>query len=139
MPSYDFVCHDCRRKVTLFFKSFADYDTATPTCPRCNGTNLTRRIKRVRIARSEDAIFDNLEDEAALADLDDADPRTLARMMRKMGSELGEDLGDEFDEVVDRLEHGEDPAAIESSMPELNDGGMGGGFGVGLGDGLLDA
>jgi Flp pilus assembly protein TadB len=46
--------------------------------------------------------------------------------MRKMGNEMGEDLGEEFDEVVDRLEAGEDPESIEQSMPELGAAGMGG-------------
>jgi Flp pilus assembly protein TadB len=49
----------------------------------------------------------------------------MARMMRKMGSELGEDMPGEFDEVVDRLEAGEDPDDIEESMPDL--GGENGG------------
>jgi len=36
-----------------------------------------------------------------------------------MSNETGEDLGDEFTEVVDRLEAGENPEDIESSMPDL--------------------
>ena len=52
--------------------------------------------------------------------------------MRKMGDEMGEDLGPEFDEVVGRLESGEDPEAIEKSMPDLL-GGAGDDLG-GLGD-----
>jgi hypothetical protein len=40
-------------------------------------------------------------------------------MMRRMADETGEDLGPEFGEVVNRLEKGEDPDAIEKSMPEL--------------------
>jgi hypothetical protein len=39
-----------------------------------------------------------------------------------MGSELGEDMPAEFDEVVDRLESGEDPEQIEKDMPDLGDG-----------------
>ncbi len=42
-----------------------------------------------------------------------------------MGSEMGEDLGSEFNEVVDRLEAGENPESIEESMPELGGGGGG--------------
>jgi len=54
-----------------------------------------------------------------LSGLDENDPRSLARFMRRMSDELGEDLGDEFEEVVDRLEAGESPEEIEKSMPEL--------------------
>jgi hypothetical protein len=43
--------------------------------------------------------------------------------MRQMSSEVGEDLGPEFDEVVGRLEAGEDPESIEQSMPDMLGGG----------------
>jgi hypothetical protein len=64
-----------------------------------------------------------------LAGLDEEDPRSLGRYMRKMSKEMGEDLGDEFDEVVGRLESGESPESIEDSMPDLGagDAGLGGG------------
>jgi hypothetical protein len=41
--------------------------------------------------------------------------------MRKMSDETGEDLGPEFDEMVGRLEAGESPEEIESSMGDLGD------------------
>lgn len=126
MPTYDYLCHDCRKRVTLHYASVAAYAAATPTCPRCGGTRLTRRIKRVRMIRSDDARLDALDD-AALDDLDDADPATMGRLMRRMAEETGEDLGDEFNEFVGRLEKGEDPEQIAASMPELADE-------VGLGD-----
>jgi hypothetical protein len=56
--------------------------------------------------------------------------------MRKMSAEMGEDLGPEFDEVVGRLESGEDPESIEQSMPELM--GDGGDDAYGMGGGLDD-
>lgn len=115
MPSYDYRCEDCHRKVVLTFKTYAEYDTATKACPRCNSTRLTRLISRVGIAKSEGSRFDSTDD-SVLDDLADADPATLGRYMRRMSSEMGEDMGEEFNEVVERLEHGEDPESIESSM-----------------------
>jgi len=66
--------------------------------------------------RSEEARLDQMADPAHLGGLDENDPRAMARMMREIGGEAGEDLGPEFGEVVDRLEAGEDPESIESSM-----------------------
>lgn len=63
---------------------------------------------------------------SALDDLADADPATLGRFMRRMSQETGENLGDEFNEVVGRLERGEDPEAIEASMDLPAEGGDGG-------------
>jgi putative FmdB family regulatory protein len=119
LPSYDYRCNDCKRRVVLTYKTYAEYDQAIPTCPRCKGTNLTRLISRVAIAKSEESRFSSLDDDSALDDLADADPATLGRYMRRMSQEMGEDLGDEFNEVVGRLERGENPEDIEASMPEL--------------------
>jgi putative FmdB family regulatory protein len=129
LPSYDYRCNDCKRRVVLTYKTYAEYDQAIPTCPRCKGTNLTRLISRVAIARSEESRFSSLDDDSALDGLADADPATLGRYMRRMSQEMGEDLGDEFNEVVGRLERGENPEDIEASMPEL--GGAEGGADAG--------
>ena len=65
------------------------------------------------------ARLDDVADLSDLPDLDENDPRSLGRWMRKMSAETGEDLGPEFDEVVGRLEAGENPEDIEKSMPDL--------------------
>jgi len=43
-----------------------------------------------------------------LSGLDESDPKSMARWMRKMGKELGEDAGEDFDQMVDELEAGGD-------------------------------
>jgi len=127
MPIYEYRCHDCKRRVSIFWRSFSDLEStdATPHCPRCNGTNLTRLISRVAVVRSEDSHLDDLTDPGMLSGLDEDDPKSVARWMRRMSREVDEDLGPEFDEVVDRLEMGESPEDIEAAMPDLaGDAGM---------------
>jgi len=125
MPIYEYGCYDCRKRVNLFFRSFAEVEAKTAVCPRCGGTRLKRLISKVAFVRSEESRLDSLADPGSLAGLDENDPKSMARWMRKMSHEMGEDLGEEFNEVVDRLESGEDPESIEKSMPEL--GGESGG------------
>lgn len=119
MPVYEYRCHDCRRRISIFWRTFADAQNGTPVCPHCGGTNLTRLISRVRVVRSEESRLESLADDSFLSDFDEKDPRSLARMMRRMADEVGEDLGPEFEEVVGRLEAGESPEEIEKAMPEL--------------------
>jgi len=90
-------------------------------------------LSRVRIVRSEESRLENMADSSDLPDFDENDPRSLGRWMRKMSAEVGEDLGPEFDEVVGRLESGENPEEIEKTMPELMGEG-GEDFGGGLDD-----
>ena len=131
MPIYEYICHDCQRLVSLLWRSFADIESREAICPRCGGKNLRRLISRVAVVRSEESRLDDLADPSSLSGLDENDPKSLARFMRKMASETGEDLGPEFEEVVGRLEAGEDPESIEKSMPDLGGGAdSGDNFGV---------
>jgi putative FmdB family regulatory protein len=125
MPYYDYRCLDCKRRFSTFI-TYSEYGKKNVSCPHCTSENVQRRIGRIRIARSEDSRLEDMADPAALEGLED-DPRALGKMMRKMSSEMGEELGPEFNEVIDRLEAGQDPDEIEKAIPDLGgDGGMGG-------------
>lgn len=123
MPIYEYGCYDCRKRVSVFFRSFSEVETKEAACPRCGGTHLKRLISKVAVLRSEESRLENLADPSSMAGLDENDPKSIARWMRKMSSEMGEDLGSDFNEVVDRLEAGEDPESIEKSMPDLGSSG----------------
>ena len=97
MPVYEFRCNDCGRKVTLTYKTYAEYDAAMHTCPRCHSTNLTRLISRVAIRRSSIArLMSDDADDSVLDDFDESDPRAMGRLLREMSEEMGEDMGPEF-------------------------------------------
>ena len=126
MPLYEFRCQSCTNKVSIR-QSYAEYGVAAVTCPVCGSQKLSRLIGRVRIAKGEDRRMEDMSDPAFFGDVDENDPKSLAKAMKKMGKEMGEDLPPEFDEITGRLESGEDPESIEQSMPDLG-GGMDGGM-----------
>ncbi len=122
MPIYEYQCQQCGRRFTVFLLNIVDREE--PRCPRCGTTDVRKRFSRVALLRSEeDRLESTLSDFEGLEDLDDADPRTLGRAMRKMkdafGDEFADEMGPEFDEVIDRLEAGQTPEEIEEAMPEL--------------------
>ena len=119
MPIYEYRCQNCQRRVSIWWRTFSEAETGTTHCPRCGGEELSRLVSRVRIVRSEESRLEDLADPSSFGDLDENDPRSIARFMRKMSDEVGEDIGPEFEEVVDRLESGESPEDIEQSMPDL--------------------
>ena len=129
MPIYEYRCQDCKRKVSVFFRTLSAVDHSAARCPICGGKNLSRLVSRVRAIRSEESRLDSLADDSALAGLDENDPKSMGRWMRKMAAETGEGMPPEFDDVVGRLESGEDPESIEKSMPELAEGAGGEDFG----------
>ena len=143
MPIYEYKCANCGQKARKFWRTFSMVDDASLQCPRCGEHRFQRLVSRVAVLRSEDAQLDDLADPSSFAGLDENDPRSLGRMLRKMSQEIGEDMPAELDEVIDRLESGQSPEEIEESMPELAEGldssGMGGPGSGGLGgDGFVD-
>jgi putative FmdB family regulatory protein len=131
MPIYEYVCLDCRKRVSVFFRTFSEASDAATRCPVCEGVHLRRLVSRVAVLKSEESRLDAMVDPSVLAGLENEDPRALAGFMRKMSDEMGEPLDAEMSEMVDRLERGESPEEIEKSMPGLagDDGGLGGALG----------
>jgi len=125
MPTYDFICLDCRKRFDVFL-SYKEYGVKPVTCSHCGSSNIRRRVPRVRILKGEEARLSQFADPSMLDGIDD-DPKALGQMMRKMGKEMGEELPPEFDDVVDRLEAGQSPEEIESALPDLGLGDTGGG------------
>lgn len=75
-------------------------------------------------ARNDEELADDL------ADIDENDPRSMAKAVRRMADEMGEDLGPELEHALNRLEAGEDPEKIEQELEEM---GMGEADGMGMG------
>src|SRR3972149_6662486 len=111
MPIYEYRCGSCRRKSSLFVRSFST--TVMPECPHCGNRDMSRLISTFAVLKSEDSRLEELSDPGNFADLDEDDPRSVARWARRLGKEMGEDLGPEFDEMVDQMEAGEVPDELE--------------------------
>jgi putative FmdB family regulatory protein len=130
MPIYEYYCFDCRKRVSVFFRSFSVASDEAASCPTCEGQRLRRLVSRVSVLKSEESRIDGMDDPSLLAGLESEDPRALAHFMRKMSDDMGEPLDPEMNEVIDRLEAGESPDTIEQSMPELAAGAADAGAGA---------
>jgi putative FmdB family regulatory protein len=109
MPIYEYRCGACRRRSSLFYRTFSAAESAEPRCEHCGSADVTRLISRVAVMKSEESRLDDLADPGTLGDVDEDDPRSVARWARRMGEQMGEDVGDDFDEMVDQMESGEMP------------------------------
>ena len=127
MPIYEYRCNKCKKKVSVLTLRVSE--TVDPECDRCGSKDLSRLMSRFATVKSEEARLDALADPGSLSGLDENDPESMARWMRKMGKEMGEEFsGDEFDQMVDEMEAG--------NMPD--DDGVDGSDDVGGGGGDLD-
>jgi len=117
VPIYEYRCRTCGRKVTVLTLRVSERVDAA--CEHCGGTKLDRLMSRFSLGRSDDQRLDDLADDASSGDVDESDPKSMARWMKKMGSELGEDLGDDFDAMTDEMGHGDDAAGDADGGDEV--------------------
>jgi putative FmdB family regulatory protein len=128
MPIYEYRCNKCKRKVSVL--TLRASEEVNPECDRCGSKDLSRLMSRFATVKSEEARLDALADPGNLSGLDENDPKSMARWMRRMGKELGEEFGGEdFDQMIDEMEAG--------NMLD-DEGGMGGGDDLGGESGDLD-
>ena len=110
MPLYEYRCLSCRRKFTLLVGVVAVEKPLA--CSHCGAADVQRLVSRFARVRSEDDVLDDLADSAELGDVDENDPASVSRWMKKMGSEMGEDFGDDFEEALEEeMAFGEADAA----------------------------
>lgn len=107
MPLYEYRCLDCKKHSTVLVLSLAHQ--APPVCAHCASVRVERILSRFAAPKSEEARLEALADPSNLAGLDENDPQSMARFMKKMGEEMGEDLGDDLSEAM---------GSNESSPPE---------------------
>jgi putative FmdB family regulatory protein len=116
MPIYEYLCEDCKRISSFIVLSIRD--PFRPKCKRCQSEKLTKLISRIARVRSEESRLESLADPSKLGDIDEKDPASMARWMKRMGKEMGEDLGEDFESMVDRAMEEENAAAGESARDE---------------------
>ena len=131
MPIYEFFCPDCFA-VYNFFSARID-TRARPDCPRCQRIGLDRKPSTFATLKhqgeDDDAgdPFSGLDEsklEGAMESLmrevgsmeNEEDPRAMGRMMRRFGELSGLEMGDRMEEMIQRMEAGEDPESLEEEM-----------------------
>ena len=146
MPIYEFLCTDCNR--IFSFHSFKVAPDTVPTCPKCHAADLKRVPSRFGVSarraapssgggegpEGEDPRVERemMRFAAELENMDENDPRAMAAAVRRMTEIAGEPVTPAMEEMIRRLEAGEDPEKVEEEMGDAIEeemGEEGGGFG----------
>ncbi len=110
MPIYEYSCLKCRRKMSFLVMSPASFQ---PVCKFCKSTEVEQLFSRFAMPKSEERRLESLADPASFAGLDENDPQSVARWVKKMGKEMGEDMGEDIDQLADEAAQ----EAAEGSEP----------------------
>ncbi|HRC84521.1 MAG TPA: zinc ribbon domain-containing protein [Thermoanaerobaculia bacterium] len=133
MPIYEFYCPDCHT-VFSFFSARINTE-ARPACPRCARPGLERKpssfatvragsgeagededlglpagVDEERLGAAMESVFGELEASG------EEDPRAMVQAMRRFGEAAGVEPGPRMEEMLRRLEAGEDPDAVEAEL-----------------------
>jgi hypothetical protein len=145
MPIYEFFCEENNKVYSFFARSIID-EATVPKCPDNPTHSMKRLVSGFAVigqARepSADGPGDDFDDprmEAAMAEMEremagmdeeNPDPKKMGQLMRRMSEITGEKLPAVMEEMVGRLEAGEDPDKLEEEygdLSELDDLGEGG-------------
>ncbi|HEV1996799.1 MAG TPA: FmdB family zinc ribbon protein [Candidatus Dormibacteraeota bacterium] len=106
MPVYEYGCPTCRKRRSIFFRTMAAVES-DPACPECGRRGMTKLVSRVAVPKSEESRLDELADGGTFGDVDENDPRSVARWAKKMGGQLGDEMGGDFDSLMEEMEAGE--------------------------------
>ena len=122
MPIYEYSCNNCRRRVEVFVQGYSP--PPNPTCTRCGSKDLDRIFSKfaVRRSKSDKSVYDDILSDSKLTHgLMRNDPRALAEWSRKMSQAADEDTTPETEELMDRMEAGEDISEVMEAIkpPEL--------------------
>ena len=81
-------------------------------------------MSRFATVKSEDARLDALAGSSSFGDLDENDPQSVARFVKKMGHEMGEDLGEDLDAAMDEaMTEGDEPGGDDGTLMDPGGGG----------------
>jgi putative FmdB family regulatory protein len=121
MPIYEYICLKCRRRMSFLVLTPAGFQ---PSCKHCQSTELEQLFSRFAMPKSEEQRLESLADPVSFSGLDENDPASVARWMKKMGKEMGEDFGGEDIEQI--AEEAAQEAAGGGSPGGEEDGGAAG-------------
>lgn len=116
MPIYEYRCNECGKiSEFLIIKTGEDF---IPQCKKCRSKKMTRVLSRVRVVRSEESRLESLADPSKWGDVDEKNPKSMARWMKRMGKELGEDMGEDIDQMVEEAMEEEGKLASEEGLED---------------------
>ena len=104
MPIYEYRCQECGRISGFLVLNLKE--PFSPVCERCGSRSLERVLSRVHVRLSEETKMERLADPSQWSGLDESDPKSMARFMKKMGQEMGEDYPGEVEQMVDEAMEG---------------------------------
>lgn len=119
MPIYEYRCNACKKISSFLLLRVSE--EIDPYCKFCGSRNVNRIISRVAVLKSEEKRMEGLLNPTKFSDLDENDPSSIEKFMKKMGKELGDELGEDFEESMYEAMEAEQSTNDSSVTKEADD------------------
>ena len=121
MPLYEYRCTSCKKRVTILTLRVSEAVDAV--CDRCGARTLERLMSRFAMGRTEESRLDSLADPSNLSGLDENDPASTARWMKRMSREMGDEVGggSEIEQMADEMAAGGSADDDDGGSGDLGD------------------
>ena len=117
MPIYEYRCNTCKRKSDIYVQGFSGIKN--PSCSHCGSTDMNRIFSRFSCRRSKNdkSVYDDILSDGKLTrGLMQNNPQALAEWSRRMSRAADEDITPESQDIMDRLDKGEDISGTVEEM-----------------------
>lgn len=114
MHSYDFRCKACQHRFTLTYRTYADYEQATPACPQCGAQALARIISRVNI-KAPERDYTRMSSAEMLSVFESGDSKAVGQMFDQVAKGAPQ-MGAHYHEATQRLLRGESMDSVERDL-----------------------
>ncbi|MBE2202780.1 MAG: cytochrome C [Chthoniobacterales bacterium] len=135
MPIYEFYSPDTNKVYSFFARSLAQ-GKGIPRCPDKPGARMERMLSRFavtgRAVEKPDSpgpedprmerVMAEMQSEMAGMDEGNPDPKAIGRMMRKMTEATGQPMPKVMEQMIRRMEAGEDPEKLEEEFGDAMEG-----------------
>jgi putative FmdB family regulatory protein len=111
VPIYEYYCDTCKKVSSFLLLRFDE--EIEPYCKACNSRDVRRILSRVTVLKSEEKRMESMLDPSKFSDIDENDPRSVERLMRRMGKEMGDELGEGFEDEMEEAFASESGAPVE--------------------------
>ena len=117
MPIYEYICANCRKKVSLFNRRYQE--SASPDCPQCGKPSLTRIFSSFAVHKSISTIHEESGEPGSRPGPDYyKDPRNIGRHLEKKFSEMNIEMPSEIQNSIKAAREG----ALPDSLKDLESG-----------------
>ncbi len=117
MPIYEFQCHDCHKKNSVFVRTVSS--PVNTSCPHCGSGNLVRLITSFGISKTAKDVheaYSNPKDPDYYKD-----PRNIGRWTEDKFASMGMEMPSQVRDMIDGAREGEMPGAAKDLQPNVNE------------------